>query len=66
MGVEMQYKLIDIKSYFFAIIVLFLSWILFAWESGQIYQTFFAALLTAALFWVSYVLVRLVVIAIKR
>lgn len=62
----MQYKRIDPKSYFFSLVVLILSWLLFAWETGEVLGTLFAAILTAGLFWVGYMLVRWVVLTLKR
>lgn len=62
----MRYKLIDPKSYPISGIVLLLSWILFTWETGEFLDTFFAALLAAFLFWISYSLVRLVFLALNR
>lgn len=58
-------KRIDPKSYFWTIVAFFVTWALFAWEAGSIGGTFFAALLTAALFWVSYTLIRWLILAVK-
>jgi len=62
----MKDKIIDKKGFLIAIAVMLISWIVYAISTGEIFQRFFAAFLTGYLFWVFYILLRLVIIMIKR
>ncbi len=57
--------LIDRNSYIFALAALLLSWILFFWETGQFFKSFFGAALAAGCAWITYVFLRWLILAIK-
>ncbi|MBS4168477.1 hypothetical protein [Parachlamydia sp. AcF125] len=57
---------IDQASYIFAGIMLIVSFYLFYNDTQLFWKSLFAALLAASLFWVSYVLVRWLFLALKR
>lgn len=50
----------------FAAATLFISFIIIFYNSGEFFGSLWAALLTAALCWISYVMVRLTILAIKK
>lgn len=44
---------------------LLFSWILFSVETSMVVRSFFAALLTAGLVWISYVMIRWLVLSFR-
>ncbi len=58
-------QLIDKTSFILALAALLFTWVFFYLETALFFKSFFAALIAAAFVWVSYVLLRWLVLAIK-
>jgi hypothetical protein len=59
-------KLIDTKSYVVALVVLILGFFLFFSDTFEFLKSFGAAILLAALVWISYIMVRLLILALRK
>jgi hypothetical protein len=59
-------KIIDKTSYIIAFVSLFLSFILFFSDTFQITNSLSAAILLAALVWISYIMIRCIYLALKK
>ena len=59
-------KLFEPTGYLVALTTLIFSWILFYSQNGVFLGSFFAALLAAGLFWITYVMLRLVWFTFKK
>lgn len=58
--------IIDKASYTVALITLILSFILFFSDTQELLKSFAAAILLGALVWVSYIMVRWIILALKK
>ncbi len=59
-------RLITQQSFIFSGVVFLLSTLLFFFDSGRLLDSLAAACLAAGLSWVSYVLIRILVLALRR
>ena len=62
----MDSTIIDKMSYIVACITLVLSFILFFSDTGEFMKSLAAAIMLGALVWVSYVMVRWLILAIRK
>lgn len=62
----MGHPLIEKNGLIFAIALFITSFIIIYYNSAEFLSSVFAALLTALLGWVSYVIVRLAILAFKK
>lgn len=62
----MDHPLFDRTSIIFTIAVLIVSFIVFATQSADLMGSFFAALMAAGLFWISYIILRWMVLALRK
>lgn len=62
----MEQKIIDKSSYVFALIVFVFSFIFIFFYSTEFLSSIVAALMTAALSWSAYVIVRLTWLTLKK
>lgn len=59
-------QFIDKISYYIALVTLILSFILFFSDTLEFMKSFAAAIMVAALVWVSYVMIRWLVLALRK
>lgn len=59
-------EIVNQTSYIFAAIMLVFSFFLFYNDTHLLWKSFFAAILAAGLFWISYVLVRWLILALRK
>ena len=64
--IRMERNLVDKWSFVFAAVVLVLGILIFFNDTNEFLGSLGAAILAAALAWISYILVRLVVLTIKN
>lgn len=58
-------KLVDLFSYAFAVLILILGFFLFYSQTNEFTGSLGAAVLAAALAWVSYILMRWLILSLK-
>lgn len=61
-----QIKLFERTGYVIAGVSLLVSWLLFYSENGVFVGSFFAAVLAAGLFWMTYIMLRLVWMTFRK
>jgi len=62
----MDHPLFDRPSIILTIAVLIVSFIVFGTQSADWTGSFFAALMAAGLFWISYIIIRWMVLALRK
>lgn len=62
----MDRPLVDKMSFILTLAVLIFSFILFSSETGFVFGSILAALIAAGTFWVAYVLVRWLILALRK